>query len=203
MRIYEIEHGEKTQVMPGFSDADVFNILKKNCSQIWTAMVQTNKMLFRGMGEEDRPVIHAKTRIDRTTATFTEPRKQIDAAFTDLGFKAIRTNSISTTSSYGEAGNFGDVYVILPKDGFAFTWSPVVEDFGSMTGGAYSTNDLPRLMAKYDCNSVKELLVVVMRYTDQNLPAAIASGNEVSITGEYYALDAEAFYNKIKSELVQ
>jgi hypothetical protein len=200
MRIYEIEHGEKTQVMPGYSDADVFNILKKNCSQVWTAMVQSRKMLFRGMGE-DREIFHAKTRIDRTTATLDEPRKQIDAAFQQAGFKALRTNSISCISQYGEAGNFGDVYIILPKDGFAFTWSPIVEDFGTMTGGAYYRDDLPKLMAHYEANSVKDLLINVMRYTNENLSAAIASGNEVSISGEYYALAAWRYLKTLKEAL--
>lgn len=203
MRIYEIEHGEKQQVMPGFSDNDVLKILEKNCSQAWSAMVQTKKMLFRGMGSESRSILHAKTRIDRTTATFDKPRQQIDSAFAELGFKALRSNSISTTSSYGEAGNFGNVYIILPKDGFDFTWSPVVADFGTMTGGAYDRNDLPKLLAKYECDSVADLLLNVMRYTNENFPAAVASGHEVSISGEYYALSSDDFYTKIKTELMQ
>jgi hypothetical protein len=201
MRIYEIEHGEKQQVMPGFSDEDVFNVLRKNCSQAWDAMVKTKKMLFRGI-DDKREIIHAKTRINRTTATMPGPRQQIDAAFIELGFAALRTNSISTISSYGEAGNFGDVYIIVPKDGFAFTWSPVVEDFGTMTGGAYDRDDLPKLMRKYECDTVKELLVDVMRYTNKNLPAAIASGNEVSISGEYYALDADTYLRPLKAALI-
>lgn len=203
MRIYEIEHGEKQQVMPGFSNEDVFNILKKNCSQAWAAMVQTKKLLLRGMHEYDyRPIIHAKTRIDRTTATLDEPREQIDAAFKKLGFKALRTNSISCSSSYDASKQFGNsLYIIVPKDGFSFTWSPAVEDFGSMSGGAWGVNKIPKMMKQYECNFLEELLVDVLRYTDKNFPSALSSGYEVSVTGEYYALRFNDYSYDIKEEL--
>lgn len=200
MRIYEIAHGEKNEVMAGYNVDDVLNVIRKNCSEAWSAMSTAKKMLYRGFDDE-RLILHAKTRIDRTTATLNEPRERIDAAFKNLGFTALRTNSISCISSFGEAGNFGSVYIIIPKDGFSFTWSPVVEDFGTMTGGAYDRDDLPKLMRKYECNSVEELLVDVMRYTNKNFPAAIASGHEVSISGEYYAFNAEEFHGMIKAAL--
>lgn len=206
MRLYEfgdLEHGEHRQVYPSQDTLTITglkNLILKNCTEILSAMKGARgKMLLRGV-EYKPDAFVARTRNDRTTATLGDVTKEIDATFSSVGIKALRKSSIATTSSMGEAGNFGKLYIILPIDGFDFLWSPIVEDFGTMTGGAWSRNDIPNLMQKYNTDNLEELLFDHLKYTDNpaRLSQAIASGHEVNIHGNYYGLLADRFWHDIK-----
>jgi hypothetical protein len=55
----------------------------------------------------------------------------IDYYFQKAGFRALRSNSIFTSPNFRQAADYGTVYMIFPRDGFAWTGSTLVRDLYS------------------------------------------------------------------------
>lgn len=180
---------------------EIFDIIREQCSDAFNAFANARKILYRG-ADYSGTVFHGRTRIDRGTATDPEAVKEIDAVFAAHGFKALRTQSMSCATSYGDAGNFGsDVFAIFPVNGFSFTWSPMVHDFGRMTGGDVLLNRLPKVIAKHGAENLEDLLINKFQFSDKDFESALKSGNEIAIAGEYYALKFANFGSQIPYEL--
>lgn len=99
----------------------IFDILDSDCSDFVKDMKKARLVLYRGT-RNDASVFEAHTMEDRrpkdSNAEVTELYDQMMSA---LGVKALRSNSIFTTTNYGFAANYGrDVYMIFPKNGFDF-----------------------------------------------------------------------------------
>lgn len=104
-------------------EAKYFSIIEKECSQFLVEMKKAKKLLYRGTNNA-ADVFYGKPHIKRRP-TDTSPLIQlkVDKLLTAAGFKALRSNSIFASSSYGQAEEYGDVYIIFPKNGYSFTWS--------------------------------------------------------------------------------
>lgn len=101
-----------------------------------------------------------------------------------FGFKA-RSASVFTTGNYDDANSYGQVFAIFPIGDFQFVWSPKVGDLFMAQGSDNQTDFLN------DGN-----------YQDTNLPAALASDNEIMIDcKEYYAVKITS--NKEAAKLLQ
>lgn len=105
--------------------------------------------------------------------------------FYNAGINANRSNSISTTSTAGAANSFGELFYIFPINGFKFSWSPLVFDFGGMFGEYIDAEDF------LDAYPGEGSLVDEFSYTDRYFDAALKSGNEINILGKYVAIEVE------------
>jgi len=107
-----------------------FSFIEKNCSQYLAAVKEANgRLLFRGQDDAAQPIFVAYPRLDREPKdSDPEAQKLIDKYLSALGFKALRSNSLFTTSSENNASNYGTVYAIFPKNGFEYTWSTKHDD---------------------------------------------------------------------------
>jgi hypothetical protein len=103
---------------------DFWLVLKRECSDYLAACSQAQKWLYRGIKNEHRPAFLAKTRENRPPMD-SNPllMKCFDQALKTLGFSARRENSIFAISDRDKSLDFGDVYVIFPRNGFDFTYT--------------------------------------------------------------------------------
>jgi hypothetical protein len=95
--------------------------LHRECSDAIAAMQRTKSLLYRGV-KTWTSQYQSRSREDREPKDSHLPLSKIfDQMLIQLGSKAIRSNSIFTTSSYSFASSYGfSVYIILPKNGFNF-----------------------------------------------------------------------------------
>jgi hypothetical protein len=174
MRINEITSGTKTEL----SINDLSNI-KYECSIILSAMEETNTCLYRGVknksywynlySNKTPEIFLGKTRDNRKSLSGSSKfQKAFDTELVKRGFKALRSNSIFCTTADVQAIHYGKLYVILPLNGFKYTWSPRINDLISVV------NDPPEK--------------TVELYQNTDLISAMKSGNEIMIHGEYYAI---------------
>jgi hypothetical protein len=220
--------------------------IQKECSQSLAAFKSTGKVLFRGVrvGKSNPPAYVGRSWNERRTMTSVpEGQKVFDYALQKLGISALRSNSIFTTSDSNQAEGYGKLYIIIPKNGFQFSWAihepdMVIDDVsilykedvidkiidnidalvekGKMPSDAsgYEWQEVLQFDgyeesikylkdAKYPAAALKQIaLDKLIDYThikndigptNKNFDAALKSGNEVLINGEYYAFEMTKF----------
>lgn len=100
--------------------------IQKECSQALKAFKYTHKILFRGLkkSKTNTPAYVGRSWNERKTMN-SEPegQKVFDYALQKMGISALRSNSIFTTSDSNQASGYGNLYIIIPKNGFQFSWS--------------------------------------------------------------------------------
>lgn len=125
-------------------------ILKKDCKKILDLYLSMNNfgrldpediewesiddynLLFRGTKRKNPPAYLASPPKNRKPVdTGMGLHNELNQVLSLAGYKATRGNSIFTSGSYGQARDYGQVYVIFPVDGFNFSWSPKHEDLYS------------------------------------------------------------------------
>jgi hypothetical protein len=193
MRIYEFNEfdselapGEKMDFLSTNASANdkLILLIEKHCSDALQAMRQAHKPLYRGFRGSHGYAFIGAPRKARRTFTNKGVVDLFNEHFKRSGIKANRSNSISTTSAAGAANTFGDLYYIFPVNGFSFSWSPMVNDFGSIFGG-YNLEEF------HNAYPGEGSLVDEFNYTDRYFDAALKSGNEINILGRYVAVEAE------------
>ena len=101
-------------------------IIEKECSQALAVYRAKGSVLYRGASSKTNPpLFHGRSHANRTVLNSDSLGQEIyDYALTKMGIKALRSNSIFTTSDEYQASSYGDaMYVIIPKNGFEFSWS--------------------------------------------------------------------------------
>jgi hypothetical protein len=128
--------------------------IQKECSQALSAFKSTGKILFRGLkkSKTNTPAYVGRSWNERKTMN-SEPegQKVFDYALQKMGISALRSNSIFTTSDSNQAGGYGNLYIIIPKNGFQFSWSlgdpdMVIDD----TRVLYKSEVLDKIMDNID-----------------------------------------------------
>ena len=100
--------------------------IQKECSQALKAFKATGKILFRGVkkGKSNAPAYVGRSWSERNVLNSTEEgQKVFDYALQKLVISALRSNSIFTTSDSDQASSYGNLYIIIPKNGFQFSWA--------------------------------------------------------------------------------
>lgn len=112
---------ERMKSRPTSSTVRMLDILRRECSDFLETAQETNMFLYRGVRSEES-VYQGRSREDRSPKDSQNDVSEVfDAYLKELGFRALRKNSIFTTTSRGFAGNYGwTVYLIFPKNGFSF-----------------------------------------------------------------------------------
>lgn len=172
----------------------VIEKLHTKCSEVLSICKQEDLWLYRGMRIADPKTLflsHSPTNrkpVDSDLAAQEKYDKMLDA----LDIKAQRHNSIFVTSDVSQALGFAlnkskNIYVILPKNNFSFSWSsrkdPVFSDISLIP------DSLDEFQEKF-------------RVMDTNLKAALNSENEILIHGEYYAVNYPIWKRVLELQLI-
>ena len=205
MRIYEIASGRKIDMSNEYFD-EVRDRIKIECSDAYRAYQNTKTALYRGVKvndglfsgffklfkpKQDLNIYLGKPRENRKPlGSDSYMQRAFDEVFQEKGFTALRSNSIFCTGSSGMAGDFGRTYIIFPKNGFSFTWSPSVKDLYVETRGTAITSREYKANPAVLKQKVEEF-VDSRKYSNTNFEEALLSRNEILVNGEFYATDYE------------
>lgn len=102
--------------------------IAKECSQVIPVYKKTKKVLLRGTNTDMRAFVGRSRNNRQTKDSDIDVQAVFDAYLKSQGFKALRSNSIFTSTDFNQAGSYGDVYFIYPKNGFAFHWYEETDD---------------------------------------------------------------------------
>jgi hypothetical protein len=199
MRIDEIDPGEKIGIT-GKRIETFIKLVQRDCSDAWNAYHKNYTLLFRGIKSgSGLRMFHGSARLDRRPLSTKKPSQiAIDNALQKCGFVALRSNSIFCTSNLSDAKSYGmggsSAMIIFPKNGFHYTWSPEVGDLYI---------EIQKLALKPDdlISMPPEQLVEMFGFRSNEFDEALKSGNEIMITGEYYACNADMFEGIIISKM--
>jgi hypothetical protein len=203
VKINEVQPGKKQDLET--NGDEVFHrylpVLVRECSDYLAAVHSAKRLLYRGVSGNnlDAPAafVSAPWKERRPTGMKLYQQKKVDWWFKKAGFTALRSNSVFVSSNDGNAESFGDLYCIVPKNGFSFTWSPVIEDLNYIAD--VSEPGQARLSVAsvvMDPNFVQRF-----KYSNTDLVAAIKSGHEVAINGIYYAFSMD-YYQELAQALL-
>jgi hypothetical protein len=202
MRIYEIAPGKKVGFNPEGDDLDAMyalaskhnnpilkyaKMIERDCSDALSAMRTTHLPLWRGFNSPLGDIFKGRTRDKRITYTTQAVVETFNEELARAGIEANRSNSMSCTAKAIDANSFGDLYYIFPLNGFNFSWSSKIEDFGSVFGH-YDTAF--GVMEAFNLDE-DDSWVEAFDYKGYDFMSALRSGHEISINGEYYAFKAE------------
>jgi hypothetical protein len=98
-----------------------------------TSFRKTGGFLYRGIPENQAiPLVHIGTSPTRRLPIGQSYKAQetLDDIFKLVGFKALRGNSLPTTTDLSFADHWGEIYLIFPINGFNFVWSNQIPDIG-------------------------------------------------------------------------
>lgn len=194
MKITEIEAGNKEEL--NHTLKSFFGLVGQECSAAVSTYMQTHNVLYRGFRPSsvgDRTLFKGNPRNNRKTMSINSGiQTVIDDALSKCGFTALRSNSLFCTSDFSDADSYGKPYIIFPKNGFKFTWSPEIADLFldlSRTYHVADVNDLISIVGSTDPRAI----VDHFKFTNQMFIQAIRSHNEILISGEYYAVSVEDY----------
>jgi len=129
----QVIQSEKTQQeINKKSFSNYAKIIQKDCSEYLQAVAAAKKVLFRGTEPGDHPLsayVGRSHKKRKTKDTSSAIQTGVDKILASKGFTALRHNSIFTSSRLEIASGYGIPYIIFPKNGFSFTWSPKLTDF--------------------------------------------------------------------------
>lgn len=199
MKLYEIASGEKEEILDS-----IVPMITKNCKRALHCMRATHGFLFRGIKAGQAKalprVFLGASRDNRnptsSSATF---QRNIDLTLSNAGFNALRLNSIFVTSNIHEASLYSsqNLYMIFPIDGFKFTWSPVISDLYINEWKMWGDDDIAFNTRQEFYNhenaspELQKRFLEITRYTDTDFTSAMKSGNEIMISGRYYAVTSK------------
>lgn len=122
----KLEYLNRMRTRPITSQTRMIQTLQTECSEFIQVLKQVStahsvRYLYRGM-RGDASVVEGRSRTDRQPKDSVSALSDLlDHHLANLGFEALRRNSIFTTTSYSFAERYGDnVYIIFPKNGFHF-----------------------------------------------------------------------------------
>lgn len=111
----------KLKQRPTTDQQKITNIIKQECGDFIEIAAQANKFLYRGL-KSYTSAFEGRSRTERRTLhSRSEISEYFDNALQAHGVKALRKNSIFTTSDKYFAQSYGySTYLIFPKNGFNF-----------------------------------------------------------------------------------
>ena len=96
--------------------------IAKECSQIIPLYRKTKLALLRGMDNSTTAFVGRSWENRKTKDSDHKLQAYFDMYLKSQGFKALRSNSIFTTTDESQANEYGEIYYIYPKNGFAYHW---------------------------------------------------------------------------------
>lgn len=103
--------------------------IRTECSDYLEIFDKTGMRLYRGFKQASYLAFEGHSRTDREAYDSPQTSQQLfDKASVQLGIKALRSNSVFTSSKENVAEQYGRVYVFFPKNGVPYTWSKTKAD---------------------------------------------------------------------------
>ena len=195
-------------------------IIEKECSEAVSIFRSTKKLLYRGIvigpdhnfenakqiGKEAwlgsspvgrKPLSRPKTR--------QKQQDIIDNWLKKNNFKALRSNSIFTTSLHADADFYGKPFVIFPINGFSFTHFEESADlfFDLVTfiereiPRNYSTDDADRFLEK-NIDKVMDKL----KPQQSDFAKALLTTHEIAVHGNFYFFSSNYWLGQIRRALL-
>jgi hypothetical protein len=118
--------------------------------------------------------------------------------FADMGFSTNRSNGMFCTGAYKIAFQYGVAHAVFPIGDFDFLWSPDVRDMFNHFQDSWPNfwKDVEGEEAgEPDFEAIEEAIRASYREND-NLVAAIKSGNEIMVRGTGYYAVREGFWER-------
>lgn len=198
MKINEIAPGEKQEVTADLPK--IMSLIEEHCSQSLAEIKKAKGLIYRG-AKGAPAMFKGASRSDRqpkdSSNTMHDNFNQIVQTY---GFSVDRSNSIFCTGSPKMAEGYGRMYIIFPIDGYEFLWSAKIKD---MFGNFGLEDAMSQAVGKSNLMGAADNFVKTYQYTDANLAAAIQSGHEIMLKGQYYAFNFNTFYVPIYKALFQ
>lgn len=165
------------------------NKIVRDC-QPYLGQVSNPLAMYRGMDIEEGSMIQSVVPLNsRTPRGMSEQMYMaLNHEFTEEFGEPFR-NAAFCTGDLDHTEVFGDTAVVFPIGIFTFLWSERVEDMN------YEISDFEMELTDEDYDAEFDVFEfidqrVAGRYTDENLDAAVKSGNEIMIRSQsYYAMD--------------
>lgn len=144
--VNDVKHykAKKEEYISGIIHAPLYmKLIESECSDALQACRSVKKLIFRGY-KDDVPAAFKGKPFDKRKPTDTNVKTHefLSDIFTAAGFKATRSNSIFCSGNSGQASGYGKIYIIFPKNGFAFNWSAKHKDLYSTFTSGLSVSDL-------------------------------------------------------------
>jgi hypothetical protein len=179
---------------------DVLDRIENECSEFLNE--SNNIPLYRGIRNSSKPFIYGESSNNEAFEhSGVEWEILIDKKLKEMGFTALRSNSIYTTSDAQSASGYGPIYQVFPCDGYQFTWSSKIADLfttfkvSEKSWEYYSSHVVPNDKTSELYVDLHELsageFITKYGYSTLNLEDALNSENEICIAGKYYALRAD------------
>lgn len=163
---------------------EVAQTLKTQCSK-WLSETKGG-IVYRADGSlqtYDDFVLKNVAKIRQDSDIPIASQAQINNYFASKGFNVKIGSSVFSSADLEEVHVYGKPMVFLPVGNFAFAWSPKVKDvLGTLFVNGRKNPNFNALLATY---------------TNTNLPAAIASKNEIIVSCNSFYLIDPALYNEI------
>lgn len=200
MRLFEIKIELIEEVIDNiqYNCSDAIDAYKRSKRVLWRGVRRNKNAPFYKFGQllkSHSPEKRKSISVNQTSETF----KIINDALKTLNFEARRDNIICCSSDWVHASHYtsnsalftnGQLYMIFPINGFNFIWSDKFKDFGGVT-----TNKLD--LVKMENIDDAQKIISNCGFRKDNFVAALKSGNEIGINGEYIAI-GEKYYKRYK-----
>jgi hypothetical protein len=183
------------------ADANPLLTLAKNIAaecQPYLNQISSGTRLWRGLSGRGRVPTKLSCPVNRQPQSTTGyVHEMIDDWFVTKTGIAYRSNAVFATGNADMAREFGELYAIFPIGDFKFCWSTKVIDmtYDLVKPRSHVFSDLSDMPEEDDNDSIDEVQEAVIgalenaQYKQDNLPAAIYSGNEIMIhCKQYYAV---------------
>ena len=120
---YKVQNARTSGKTQFATEKKIANFIKKNCSIMLNAYLTSNSFIYRGLKDVKSPYAVAKIRPDRKPMQMGQDDHEfLTTAFTKLGLKVNRQNSIFCSADEEAAGHWtgkGDEpYIIFVRDGW-------------------------------------------------------------------------------------
>lgn len=177
---------------------EIWAKISVECSDAIAAMKEARTVLYRGRNGME-PILYSSIPTER------EPRdipvkihNIIEKWMIDNGYAARRSNSLFVVGAKIQASYYGEPYIIFPTNGFKFTWFKNTHDlYGYLKDRVYKGRGKLLWLAGPFEKKVDDIMRQTVPSTE-NLASALASNNEIMITGcHYYALRDDLFREKV------
>jgi len=147
-----------------------FAYIEQNCDEFLKSAIAENKFLYRGQNDAKSLIFVGYPRDNREPKDSNlDAQKLMDKYLKLKGFKALRSNSIFTSSDYMQASNFGKVYAIFPKNGFTFTWSTKHDDIVLKSTDDVAGKIIDQAFYRECVTLVEEIDFYFMHNKDENI----------------------------------
>lgn len=181
----------------------IAGLIKTNCSDILSIYKDTGNILYRGFIDLYQPFFKALPRENRKSRDGDiNIHNIINNYLKEQGFEARRDNSFFCISKMKEAKEYGEAYLVFPKNDFKYTWlnSKVHGDDLSVSEGIYGIYSLQK------SHSYMSFISYIDKFLDYNLFDWIRYKIKYDIklqdryynSGMYKQLDIYALFDDIK-----